>query len=85
MDETFDEYAIENTTKSQRIAIIKQWEEEDGCESSGMNLMEFYRDYIDGKKSIRECNAAFSASYISEILDDEDTAPKCGMGGGRFR
>ena len=45
---------IKDTTKSERIALVKQWEEEEGCENSGMNLMEYFRDYIDGKKEIAE-------------------------------
>ena len=48
---------IKDTTKSERIALVKQWEEEEGCENSGMNLMEYFRDYIDGKKEIAEVNA----------------------------
>ena len=40
---------IKDTTKSERIALVKQWEEEEGCENSGMNLMEYFRDYIDGR------------------------------------
>ena len=47
---------IKDTTKSERIALVKQWEEEEGCENSGMNLMEYFRDYIDGKKEIAEVN-----------------------------
>jgi hypothetical protein len=75
-----DKYSVENTTKSERIQLIKQWEEEEGCDCSGMDLMEFFRDYIDGKKSIAECNAAFSAHYISEIPDDSNIRTGCGLG-----
>ena len=39
---------IKDTTKSERIELVKQWEESEGCESSGIDLMEFFRDYIDG-------------------------------------
>lgn len=41
---------IKDTTKSERIELVKQWEESEGCESSGIDLMEFFRDYIDGVK-----------------------------------
>ena len=41
---------IKDTTKSERIELVKQWEEREGCESSGIDLMEFFRDYIDGVK-----------------------------------
>ena len=54
---------IKDTTKLERIQIIKQWEEEDGYEDSGLDLMEYFRDYIDGKKEISEVNAEFQADY----------------------
>ena len=70
---------IKDTTKSERIELVKQWEE---SESSGIDLMEFFRDYIDGVKEISEVNAAFTARYISEIPDD-NSGMSCGMGGRR--
>lgn len=73
---------IKDTTKSERIELVKQWEESEGCESSGIDLMEFFRDYIDGVKEISEVNAAFTARYISEITDD-NSGISCGMGGRR--
>ena len=66
---------IKDTTKSERIELVKQWEESEGCESSGIDLMEFFRDYIDGVKEISEVNAAFTARYISEIPDDNPLYP----------
>ncbi len=72
-------YLIKDTTVKERIALIKQWEEDEGCESSGIDLWSFYKDYIDGKCEISEINAAFSANYVSEIPDDNRT-PSCGMG-----
>ena len=70
---------IKDTTKSERIQLIKEWEESEGCETSGMDLMIYFKDYIDGIKEIPEVNAAFNASYISEIPDD-DSGISCGMG-----
>lgn len=64
-------YLLKDTTKSERIALIKEWEEESGCESSGMDLWEYFRDYIDGKKEISEINAEYNASYMSEYPEDE--------------
>ena len=29
---------IKDTTKSERIELVKQWEESEGCESSGIDL-----------------------------------------------
>lgn len=72
-------YLIKDTTIHQRIELLKQWEEADGCENSGMDLMEFYKDYIDGKREIKDINAAYSARYVSEIQDD-DNGMSCGMG-----
>ena len=70
---------IKDTTKSERIQLIKEWEESEGCETSGMDLMTYFKDYIDGIKEIPEVNEAFNASYISEIPDD-DLGISCGMG-----
>ena len=70
---------IKDTTKSERIQLVKQWEETEGCESSGIDLLEFFRDYIDGVKEIAEVNAEFNARDISEIRD-EDSGMSCGMG-----
>ena len=67
---------IKDTTKSERIQLVKECE---GCESSGMDLLEYFRDYIDGKKEISDVNAEFNARYISEIPDN-DTGMSCGMG-----
>ena len=55
---------IKDTTKSERIQLVKQWEETEGCESSGIDLLEFFRDYIDGVKEIAEVNAEFNPRYI---------------------
>ena len=38
---------IKDTTKSERIQLIKEWEETEGCESSGIDLMTYFKDYID--------------------------------------
>lgn len=58
---------IKDTTKSERIALIKEWQEpEDGLEESGMDLFDLYADYINGIKEIAECNAAFHTEYLTE-------------------
>lgn len=62
---------IKDTTKPERIQMIKQWEETEGCESSGIDLMTYFKDYIDGVKEIAEVNAEFQAGYISEIPDED--------------
>lgn len=66
-----NKYLIKDTTKSERIQLIKQWEEEAGCEDNGIDLMEYFRDYIDGKKEISEVNAEYTTSYVTEFPEDE--------------
>lgn len=63
-----NDYSIANTTKEQRIALIRQWiPDEDGVESRGdMDLWEIYRDYIDGKKEIAEINAQMTGTFYTE-------------------
>lgn len=62
-----DEYLIKNTTKEQRIELIKSWiPDDDGLEDCGIDMWEMYRDYIDGKKEIAECNQAFQTEYLTE-------------------
>ncbi|MBQ8592128.1 MAG: purine biosynthesis protein PurH [Lachnospiraceae bacterium] len=59
---------IKDTTKEQRIALIKQWiPQDDGLDDcGGIDLWEMYRDYIDGKKEIAEINAEFKPQYFTE-------------------
>ena len=61
-----NKYLISETTKEERIALIKSWIPEDevmdGCE---IDLWEMYADYINGTKEIAECNAAFQAEYYA--------------------
>lgn len=64
-----DEYSIANTTKEQRIALIRSWQPEDeSFDENDLDMWEIYRDYIDGKKEIAECNAAISdkMDYLQE-------------------
>ena len=56
-----DDYSIANTTRRQRIELIKQWQPEDeALDENDLDIWEIYRDYIDGKKEIAECNEAFA-------------------------
>lgn len=63
-----EDYSIANTTKEQRIALIRQWiPDEDGIDSRGeMDLWEIYADYINGTHEISEINAAMSGTYYTE-------------------
>jgi hypothetical protein len=58
---------IKDTTKSERIALIKAWQpEEDGLDNCAIDLWDMYRDYIDGKKEISEINEEFHADFYAE-------------------
>lgn len=61
-------YLIKDTTKEERIGLIRQWiPDEDGLgEDGGIDLWEMYRDYIDGKREIAEINMSFQADYFEE-------------------
>lgn len=55
---------IKDTTKAERIALIKEWIPiDDGLEDCDIDLWDMYRDYIDGKKEIAEINAEFQAGF----------------------
>ena len=60
-------YLIADTTKEERIALIRSWIPEDevmdGCD---IDLWDMYADYINGTKEIAECNAAFQVDFYME-------------------
>ena len=61
------DYSIANTTKEERIALIKQWiPEDDGGEDCEMDLWDVYADYINGTKEISEINAAMTGAFYTE-------------------
>lgn len=58
---------IKDTTKSQRIELIKSWmPQDDGLDDCDIDLFDMYKDYIDGKREIREINESFNATYYTE-------------------
>ncbi|MBR2949518.1 MAG: hypothetical protein IKC46_06630 [Lachnospiraceae bacterium] len=57
-------YLIAETTKQERIELIRSWiPDDEAMEDCDIDLWEMYRDYINGVKEIAECNAAFQADY----------------------
>lgn len=61
------DYSIANTTKEERIALIKQWiPKDDGLEDCEMDLWDVYADYINGTKEISEINAAMTGAFYTE-------------------
>jgi hypothetical protein len=72
---------IKDTTVAERIALIKEWEEADACESCGIDLMDYFKDYIDGKKEISQINMEYNAKYQAEVPEDDGPGRQgCGMG-----
>ena len=60
-------YLIKDTTKQERIELIRQWVPADeAMEDCEIDLWDMYRDYIEGKKEIAEINAEFQTSYYRE-------------------
>ncbi len=74
---------IKDTTKEERIAIVKQWlPVDDGFEDGCIDLLwDMYDPYIKGEKEIAECNAAFNAGFFED--SDGKSAPGCGEGKAR--
>lgn len=62
------DYSIANTTKSERIELIKQWlPDDDGVEARGeMDLWDIYADYINGVREIAEINASMTGTFYTE-------------------
>lgn len=73
-------YLIQDTTKEERIALIKEWlPPSDGFEDDAIDLMwEMYDPYIRGELELSECNQKFSNGFYEE--SDARPAPACGMG-----
>lgn len=58
---------IKDTTKEERIALIKQWiPDDDGIEDCEMDLWDIYADYINGIREIAEINASMTGEFLTE-------------------
>ena len=71
---------IAETTREERERIVA---ESIGnisglCDGCSPGIIEMYRDYIDGKKELRELNAEFRARYTSGAQGPERSG--CVMG-----
>ena len=61
------DFSIANTTKEERIALIRQWvPEDDGLADTDMDLWDIYADYINGIREIAEINASMSGQFYME-------------------
>ena len=74
-------FLIKDTTKEERIALIKEWiPDDDGCsDNCGISLWDMYDAYINGEKEISQINMEFRASYYTEGELEEKTSG-CGQG-----
>lgn len=58
---------IKDTTKEERIALIKQWiPDDDGLQDCEMDLWDIYADYINGTKEIADINAEMTGTFYTE-------------------
>lgn len=58
---------IKDTTKEERIALIKSWVPvDDSLSDCDIDLWDMYADYINGKREIAEINMSFNTEYISD-------------------
>lgn len=58
---------IADTTKEERIALIRQWiPADEAMEDCDMDLWDIYADYIEGKREIAEINASLTGSFYTE-------------------
>ena len=59
---------IKDTTKNERIALIKEWiPVDDGLEDCEIDMWEMYREYINGEKEIAQINEEFSKKMYVEL------------------
>jgi len=62
---------IKDTTKEERIALIKEWVQSDENMDCDIDLWDMYADYINGKKEIAECNMTFSQMAEGFYTEDD--------------
>ena len=72
---------IADTTREERERIVS---ESIGniaglCDGCSPGIIEMYRDYIDGKKELREINAEFRAGYMNGAAGPDRGS--CGFAG----
>lgn len=74
-------YLIKDTTKIERIRLIKEWAPVEEMDECGIDLFKMYDAYIQGEKEIAECNAEFNQGFYE--VSDLAGSPGCGMGNKR--
>ena len=69
---------IKDTTREEREKIVAEsiGNISGSCDGCAAGLAEMYRDYIDGKREIRDINMEFRAGYVSGA--QSPTKSSCG-------
>lgn len=71
---------IADTTKQERIELIKQWiPEDDAMDGCDIDLWDMYADYINGIREIEEINMSFNEGFYEES-DLRPGTQGCGYG-----
>ena len=75
-----DSIRISDTTREERERIVADsiGNISGLCDGCSPGIIEMYRDYIDGRKELREINAEFRAAYMSGTAGPEHGG--CSMG-----
>lgn len=74
---------IKDTTREERLEIVRRSLEDcdEGCENFYSNDVEdMYRDYIEGRKELRQINAEQSGHFV---VSEQEMARSGGCGMGR--
>lgn len=74
---------IKDTTPEERLEIVRRSLEdaEEGCDNNyGNDIEEMYKDYIEGRKELREINAEQSGHCLVSEREMSRPSGGCGMG-----
>ena len=71
---------IKDTTREEREQIVNEsiGNIAGSCDGCAAGILDMYDDYIEGRKELKEINAAFRANYQSGYGEDE-TRSSCGF------
>ena len=67
-------YLIKDTPKEERQKIVEEslGNISANCDGCMAGLAEMYKDYIEGRKEIRDINMEFHARYVKGDMEKED-------------
>ena len=70
---------IADTTREERERIVAQsiGNIDGACDGCSPGLIEMYREYIEGRKELREINMEFQARYMSGATGPERNGCDC--------